>query len=296
MDIDALRIFREVARQGSFAAAARMLGLDPSAVSRAISALEAESGVRLFERTTRRSALTEAGTEWLTRVAPVVEDFDDAVQSLKDSSDRVSGRLRVTASTAFGEAKVVPMLGDLLAAHPDLDIDLRLTDTQVDLIGEQVDVAIRLSPEAPPDTVLTRLADTRYRVVAAPEVASSLGPDPADLAHVDCLRFAIPGFRDSWSFRKHTTKFDVAISGRIEMLGANALRRAALEGLGPALLADWLVGEALTSGRLIDCYPTYDCAPAGQFDTAVWGLTPSRRYRPRKSSVFLDAIRGYLRG
>lgn len=296
MDIDGLRIFREVARQGSFAGGARALNLDPSAVSRTISGLEAESGVRLFERTTRRIALTDAGADWLARVSPIVDEFEDAVQSLIDSGNTIAGKLRVTASTAFGEAKTVPMLSGFLAAHPDLDLELRLTDTQVDLISEQVDVAIRLSPDAPPDTIVTKLADTRYRVVAAPDVASQIGNDPSGLAEVDCLRFSILGFRDTWSFRKDGAVTDVAISGQVEMLGANALKRAAIEGLGPALLADWLIGRYVEDGSLVDCFPSYECAPAGQFDTAVWGLTPSRRYRPRKTTAFLEAIRGYLRG
>ena len=296
MDVDGLRVFREVARQGSFAAGARTLGLDPSAVSRAIGALEAESGVRLFERTTRRIALTDAGADWLARVAPIVDEFDDAVDSLKDQGQAIAGRLRVTASTAFGEVMIVPMLGGFLSEHPALDIDLRLTDAQVDLIGEQVDVAIRLSPDAPPDTILTKLAETRYRVVAAPGVADGLGPAPEDLCGADCVRFAIPGFRDRWSFRKDGTVTDVPVSGRLEILGAHAIRRAAIEGLGPALLADWLIREDLAAGRLVDCFPNHDCAPAGQFETAVWGLTPSRRYRPRKTAAFLSALRGYLGG
>ena len=296
MNVDGLRVFREVARQGSFAKGARTLGMDPSAVSRAIAALETESGVRLFERTTRRIALTEAGADWLARVGPIVDEFDDAVDSLKDSGQAISGRLRVTASTAFGEAKIVPMLRQFLEAHPDLDIDLRLTDAQVDLIGEQIDVAIRLSPDAPPDTILTKLADTRYRVVATPDVAADLSGDPSSLTGTDCLRFAIPGFRDKCSFRRRDDLFDVPVSGRVEMLGAHALRRAALEGLGPALLADWLIGDDVANGHLVDCFPDHDCAPAGQFETAVWGLTPSRRYRPRKTAAFLESIRGYLRG
>ena len=296
MEIDGLRVFREVARQGSFAGGARTLGLDPSAVSRAISALESESGVRLFERTTRRIALTDAGTEWLARIAPIVDEFDDAVDSLKDRSHSISGRLRGTASTAFGEVMIVPMLGEFLTDHPELDIDLRLTDAQVDLVGEQVDVAVRLSPDGPPDTILTKLADTRYRVVASPEVAHTLGASPETLAQASCLRFAIPGFRDRWSFRRDGATSDVAVSGRIEMLGAHALRRAAIEGLGPALLADWLIRSDLASGALVDCFPDHDCAPAGQFETAVWGLTPSRNYRPRKTTAFLTALRGYLGG
>lgn len=296
MDVDGLRVFREVARQGSFAGGARTLGLDPSAVSRAISALESESGVRLFERTTRRIALTDAGADWLARIAPIVDEFDDAVDSLKDRGQAISGRLRITASTAFGEVMIVPMLPGFLSAHPELDIDLRLTDAQVDLIGEQVDVAIRLSPDGPPDTILTKLAETRYRVVASPAVAATLGPEPESLAKASCLRFAIPGFRDRWSFRTAHGVEDVPITGRVEMLGAHALRRAALEGLGPALLADWLIRDDLISGRLVDCFPDHDCAPAGQFETAVWGLTPSRHYRPRKTTAFLTALRGYLGG
>ncbi len=296
MNLFDVHICREVARRGSFAAAARAMDVDPSAVSRAVAALETRLGARLFDRTTRRVSITEAGSDWLARVDPLLEEFADAEEALRDRTGSVTGRLRISASTAFGDAMIVPMLGPFLDAHPDLEVDLRLTDAQVDIIGDRVDVAVRLSADAPPDTVLIRLVTTRYRVVAAPSYLArrSLGR-PEDLGDHACLRFAIPGLRDRWTCRSGGEIREITIGGRLEILGAHALRRAAVAGLGPALLADWLVRDDIKRGALIDCFPDVEWAGAGSFDTAAWGLTPSRRYRPRKTTAFIDALRAHLR-
>ncbi|MDJ1016568.1 MAG: LysR family transcriptional regulator [Paracoccaceae bacterium] len=295
MDSDAHAIFREAARRNSFAAAARALDIDPSAVSRSITALEARLEVRLFERSTRRVELTEAGALYLARIDPLLDEFEDAAQAARDLTGTLTGTLRVTASTAFGEAIVVPMLAGFMAEHTDLNVELILTDSVVDLLADRIDVAIRLTPDAPPDTIVTKLADTRYRVVAAPPyLAKNPISQPADLSGHDCLRFPIPGFSDNWLFRKNGKTIEVAVSGRLTILGARALLRAAMDGQGPALLADWLIADALADGRLTDVFPECECA-AGGFDTAAWGLTPSRSYRPRKTTVFLEALRAHLR-
>ncbi|MEM9708698.1 MAG: LysR substrate-binding domain-containing protein [Pseudomonadota bacterium] len=296
MDLSSLRIFKECVARGSFAAAARALDLDPSAVSRSIAALEASLGLRLFERSTRHIALTEAGALYHGRVAPVLGDLDDAAEAAKDLGKGPKGRLRVSASTAFGERVIVPMLGAFLASYPDLSMDLRLTDAQVDLVADRLDLAIRLTPEAPPDTIIRKLCATRYRVVAAPSYRPPITlAEPGDLSACDCLLFALPGFRDLWRFRQGSDVIDVPINGRLEVTGAAAIAAAARSGIGPALLAEWLVAEDLASGRLVDLFPAYDVTATG-FDNAAWLLTPSRRYEPLKTRVFATALRDHVGG
>ena len=169
MDTKALELFAEVVARDGFTAAARAREADPSAGSRAIAALERELGFRLFERSTRRVALTEAGAAYHARIAPILADLAAARDSARDLVDRPRGRLRISASTAFGEAMIVPMLPAFRAAYPEVEIDLVLSDAQLDLIEHRIDLAVRLSPEAPPDTVVARLMNTDLPVLVTGE-------------------------------------------------------------------------------------------------------------------------------
>ena len=138
-----LQIFVEVIRQGSFAAVARDRNLDPSSVSRAIAGLEAELGVRLFQRTTRQLSPTEAGTAYFERIEPLVEEMQQANNLATDMSRQPKGTLRVTASVSFGQKCIVPLLPNFGTLYPDLTVDLLLTDAVVDLFAERIDVALR---------------------------------------------------------------------------------------------------------------------------------------------------------
>jgi DNA-binding transcriptional LysR family regulator len=168
MNIDALAIFAEVLEAGSFAAAARRRALDPSVISRVIAALEEELGFRLFQRTTRRLAPTEAGAVYFERIRGLVEDLDRARAEARDRVAGRSGNLRVTASASFGLSCIVPTIAAFKRRYPDLSLDVRLTDNVVDLVGERIDVAFRLGPRPEGDFICARLMTTRYRVCAAP--------------------------------------------------------------------------------------------------------------------------------
>jgi DNA-binding transcriptional LysR family regulator len=297
MDIDALRMFIEVARKGSFAAAARDRGLDPSAVSRAVAALEASLGARLFERSTRAMVLTEAGELYLSRIPELLADFDrarDDAASLK--SDPV-GAVRLTASVAFGHARILPLLQAFREQFPRLTLELILSDTNLDIVAERLDLAIRLGPSYRADVIGTKLFGTRYRVVASPAFVAR-HPQlkaPVDLTRADCLLFSLPEFRTRWVFRSHSGEFAVPVSGHLVISNALALRSAALAGLGPALLADWLVDNELKQGTLVDLFPEF-AVTATTFETAAWLLYPSRDYLPRKVRATIDFMRKHLSG
>lgn len=292
MDFARLNIFAECVAQGSFSKAARALDLDPSQVSRAVSALEQDLGVRLFERSTRRIALTEAGGLYHGRVAPILTELAGAAEAARDLTSAPRGHLRVAASTAFGARVIAPMLKDFLGAYPEIDVTLLLDDAPVDLLKDRIDLAVRLVPEALPDTVVSKLCRTRYRVVAASGTVEV--EHPSELEHIPVLRFAYPGFRDLWRFRSSDQIIEVPVSGRVEMTGAAALLTAARAGLGPALLADWLVARDLASGRLVDLLPEFE-ATATSFDTGAWILQPSLQYQPQKTRVFIEALRGWVK-
>lgn len=296
MDTQHLKTFVEVAQQGSFAGAARVLDMDPSAVTRAVSALEAVLGTRLLQRTTRKVALTEAGAGYLERVRPLLEELESASEALQSASTQVRGTVRVTASVAYGQTVLVPLLPQLHAAHPGLEIDLLLSDAVVDLVSERIDVALRLGPAVDSSLVGLRLAPVRPRVVASPAYVKRHGRPrvPQDLAQCDCLRFSLPGYRTQWSFRSPGGPVEtVAVRGWLVMSTALALHRAALEGLGPTLLADWLVEPDLRAKRLVDLFPDFEVT-ATNFDSAVWLLYASREHVPQRVRAVVDFFKTQL--
>lgn len=296
MNIENLTLFCETVTRGSFSAVAKAHNLDPSIVSRAISGLEKKLGFRLFERSTRRISMTEAGRHYYDRIAPLLSEMDIAADTARDLVECPKGRLHVSASPAFGQTVLVPMLADFRAAYPDVQIFLDLTDRLIDLIDEGVDVAIRMAPVAPPDLIVSRLMHTRYHVVASPDYLSKYPMiRPQDLEQRDCLRFAMPGFREMWMFHSKAGQVDVPVSGSIEISGALALRQAALAGHGPTLLADWMLGDDLASGRLIDPFPNFDVTAIG-CETGPYILTASRAYLPLKTRCFIDALRKHVKG
>lgn len=296
MDIDTLRVLAEVARVGSFADAARARGQDPSTVSRLVAQAEAALGARLFQRTTRRLSLTEAGAAFLRRIEPVIDEFDAAREAARGLQARPVGVLRFTASVAYGQTCVTPLLTEWRAAMPELGLDLILSDDALDLVRERIDLAIRLGPAVEGDVVCSRLHRTRYRVCASPDYLARAPAlrMPQDLAAHATLRQALPDYRRRWLFRgPDRAVTEVAVDGPIVISSALALRDAARQGLGPALLADWLADRDLATGVLVDVFPEHDAA-ATRFDTAAWIVYPSRAFLPAKTRAAIDFLRARL--
>lgn len=243
METQDLETLMHVLRHGSFASAARDLGVDPSSVSRAISSLEAELGVRLFVRNTRRLALTEAGAAFVERLGPMLEELSMAHSAALDATGTLQGRLRVTVSNAFGVRVISSLLPSFCAAHPQLELDFVLGESPVDLISERIDVAVRVGNLKDSSLVAVPLRSVRYHVVASPawlKQQTEAPEHPSQLASIACLCFSLPGFRDHWHFdpKDGGEPLVVAIRPRLVATNALILREAALSGLGPTLLAD----------------------------------------------------------
>jgi DNA-binding transcriptional LysR family regulator len=288
-----LELFVEVARSGGFAAAARSSDLDPSSVSRAIAGLEAELGVRLFQRSTRKLSLTEAGHLYLGRVAPLIEELSHARDEVLAVSKGVTGVLRITASVALGYQRLAPLLSEFRARHPLLKLEVLLTDANLNLVNDRIDLAVRLGSRFEGDVVCTKLTSTRYRVCASPTYLRTHGTPrkPSDLAKHQCLLLSLPEFRSAWHFKDRKGNVqDIDILG--DMLISNPLvqQRCAVEGIGPALLADWLSNELIAVGKLVDLFPNH-IVSATTFDTGVWLLYPSRNYVPFKVRAMVDFLR-----
>jgi len=292
METANIRVFIAVAQRSSFAAVAREQNVDPSSISRAIAAIEAELGVRLFQRTTRRMVLTEAGSLYFARVSPLIEELDRTQDEVVAARVEPTGPLRLTASVAFGQVCLTPLLPALRDAFPRLQFELLFTDDNLDLIADRVDLAIRLAPSYRADIIGTKLFQTRYHVVASPKyLRRERAPQtPRDLAEHACLLYALPEFRSRWLFKKKTAVTEVPVHGSFIFSSALVMKTATVDGLGPALLADLQIADDLRSGRLVDLFPAYQ-ATATTFDTAAWLLYPSRSYIPRKVRAVIDWLR-----
>jgi DNA-binding transcriptional LysR family regulator len=293
VEIEDLKLFVEVARLGGFAVVARSRGIDPSSVSRAIAALETELGVRLFQRSTRKLSLTESGHLYLGRVAPLVDELNHAREEALTASKGVTGVLRITASVAFGYQRLAPVFSEFRERHPLLKLEVLLTDANLDLVNDRIDLAVRLGFRFEGDMVCTKLMNTRYRVCASPSYLHAQGrpSKPKDLSRHKCLLLSLPEFRSNWHFKDRKGKLqDVEVSGDVLLSNPLVQQRCAIEGMGPALIADWLSDEHIAAEQLVDLFPSYEVT-ATSFDTGVWLLYPSRKYLPGKVRAMIDFLR-----
>lgn len=299
MDTQHLKIFIEVVKQGSFAAAARRLQLPPPQITRAIAGLEGELGARLLHRTTRRVSLTDPGAAFLERISVVVDELDAAADELRVSATDISGRVRISASVALGQAMIVPLLGAFHERYPRIELDLQLSDRVVDLRDQHIDIAFRQSHSIDESLVGFQLGQLCYRLCASPGYVAKHGaPErPSDLADHDCLRIALRGFGSEWSFRlrgaSDASIETVSVGGWLTSSSALALRQAAIDGAGPVMLANWLLDSEIRAGRLVELLPAYD-ATSTHFDLGVWLLYASRQHLPRRVRVVVDFLRTQL--
>lgn len=296
MELKVLQLFLEVSRAGGFAPVGRELYMDASSVSRAIAGLEDELGVRLFHRTTRKLSLTQAGEQYLQRIEPLVNELEMARDAIRKQVQKPTGTLRMTSAVAFAERCIVPYLPEFKQAYPDLKIELILRDENLDIVENRIDLAIRLGARLQGDFIVSRLMSTRYMVCASPEyvVRHGMPQTPKDLCAHKCLVFDLPGYRSAWRFQKSEQPvIEIPIESDLVISSALGLKRAALLGMGPVLLADWLVKDDISNGKLIDLFPSY-AVTATEFDPAAWFVYPSKNYVPQKVRVAIDFFRKKL--
>lgn len=293
MNIDDLKTFCLVARLGSLAAAARAEASEPSTVSRKIAALETELGTRLYQRTTRKLSLTEAGTVFLARIEPLLDDVAAACDAATATAEQPAGVLRITASNSFGEVVIAPMLAEFCRQFPAIEVDLLLTDNLVDLIAQQVDLALRLGPRPVGDLIISKLKSAERRLVASKEYLSTSVPikNPSDILSHVCLPTTNAPQPPLWLFRRNADEVELPLSAKIRTSNTVALRQFVRDGIGISLLPDWIIEEDLMSGRLVEVLPEWKVS-VGPQENAVWIAYPSRAYLPLKTRKFIDYLRG----
>lgn len=291
----AMRGFVRSVDLGSFSKAAAEDGVKVSTVSRYISALEADLGAALLNRSTRGLHLTEAGTMFYQHAVQILAGVEEAREATTSLNQRPRGLLRINIPGAFGRRHVVPHLKDFLAAYPDIRVDATLTDATVNLIETGSDLAIRIGTLADSSLVARRLAPHRRALVASPAYLAQRPPltNPAGLLAHECLTFALQP-TDAWFFQPRgnaaAEPLEVRVNGRLRANDSEALQAAALDDLGVALLPTWLIGEDLRTGRLVALLPAWDALIAPGPERAIWGIYPPKKVVAPKVKAFLTFL------
>jgi DNA-binding transcriptional LysR family regulator len=290
----ALTVFVRAAETGSFSAAARLLGLTPSAVSRSVTRLERELDARLLHRSTHAIALTEVGETFFRRASAVLRDLDDAREQVSALESRPRGTLRVDASVGFGQIVLGPLLPVFLAEHRDLRVELTLRDRTIDPVAERMDVVIRVGPPRLEAVTARKLTTARLVVCGAPSYFERRGVPrtPADLARHECLDLVMRGRVSPWRFQVADEPIDVVPQGRLACDHGGLLRDAALAGAGLVRLLDLFVAPQLASGALRAVLDGQGREPP----TTVHALQPSHRRSSAKARAFVDFLVARLAG
>ena len=290
-----IAVFARVIEAKSFSGAARTLGTTKSAVSKQIARLETLVGTQLLRRTTRSLSPTEAGQLLYERAVAAIALCQDADRMLGALASEPHGLLRVSAPVTFGQRCVAPLVREFLGIHPNIQVQLVLLDRAVDLANEGYDIAIRLTRTLPKDAVARLLMSTSYVLCAAKGALrrNEIPRSPQDLLRLNCLRYGEGETNKQWRFEGANDKQSVSVRGNLQINNSEALRHAMLEGMGVALLPDFVVADDLRSGRAVTLLPDWTPRPPfGDKAYAVW--LPHRHISPR-IRLFLDFLSKGLR-
>ena len=285
------RFFVQVVESGSLSAAARVLNTSVPSVARHISGLEALLGARLLNRTTRRQSLTEVGQLYHAHVVDVLERLENAKRFVGSFQGEVKGLLRVHLRTSLGNQLVVPVLHRFLDRHPDVSIDVTLTDERADLVALGIDLAVWLGNLEDSSMIARRLNPGHRVLCASPAYLESHGVPsaPEDLADHNCLIFSARDFGSPWRLTKNGETTAVPVAGNLRTNSGAALVTCALNGLGLVILQETIVRPLLEKGALIRVLADYDVSPNG-LGNALFAVYPSGRQLSPKTRAFIDFL------
>ena len=285
--MDDREVFFSVVEANGFAAAARRLATTPASVSRHVKALEQRLGVRLLQRTTRKLSLTESGEYYYREGRRLLHELDGLEEELTASAREPQGQLRIVAPMSFGQRRLAPLVARFATLHSKLRISLILEDRESDLFDEAADLAIRIGYPADSSMIMRTIAPIPRYACASPEYLKQRGypESPEDLLQHDCLHYNLISEREEWTFLGNNGEQTLAIRGSFCSNNGDVLAEAAIQGLGIALLPNFIVEEALADGRLVKVLEDYEREPLSLF-----ALYPSRHYVPAKTHMFLEYL------
>ena len=286
-DLNNILIFVKVAQLESITRAARSLGMPISTVSRRLSLLESELGVALVKRTTRRMILTAQGRDYFSQCKEPLNLLQEAEWVLTERQKKPEGLLRITAPMTLNREPFLDFISAFLKDHARIRIDLFFTNLFLDLIAENVDVAIRFGELQDSSFIARRLGKSVFYVVAAPEYlkARTLPAEPADLKSHDCVMLNAKSNECDWDLITGKRKVRVHVSGPVSSRDNNSVGEFVHRGHGIGLLPSWFCDKALAKGKLIRLLPNWGCSPM-----PVFAVYSSRKFLPLRLSAFLEAL------
>lgn len=295
MNVEQIRIFKAVYHTGNFTAVATDRNVAPSSISRAISALEAGLGVRLFHRSTRSLSPTEEGMLFFQRITPFLDEMDQFTDQVSKGKAEPSGRLRMTASVSFGQKVIASLLPAFQRAYPQIQLEFILSDGQLDLVSERIDLALRHGKLDDSSLTVRKLRDVTYFLVASPGYLESrpVAEKIDDLNNHSLLSFDYQPFRNIWLFQNQMDRFDLSIKPSVTMNNAAAMLEAVKNDAGIALLPDWLVDTELQTGQFVRLFENWSVTGTNT-ENAIWILFPSRRYLPSKTQAMRDFLLNHI--
>lgn len=282
-------VFTKVVQTQSFSEAARKLGMAKSSVSKQISMLEQEVGVRLLNRSTRKLSLTEAGEIYYRHCEHIVNRADIALNELRQYQNQPTGTLRVSSPISFGKNLLLPVIKELRALYPLLNIDMQLDDRVVNLVEESIDLTIRVGHLQDSNLIAKKLCDTPAVVFASPEYLARCGTPktPGELSDHQWINFSVKSSPFISPFRhKQSAKTELPqVGGNLTINSVDAIISAAKQSLGICVMAKTTVHEELAAGQLVPLLEDYALE-----DIPVYALYPHREHLPPKTRVFMDFL------
>ena len=290
--LEAMAMLVAVVEQGSFSAASRDLNVPLATLSRKVSDLEAQLGARLLLRTTRKLTLTDAGEVYLRRARHILDQVEDAEREAAGEFSTPKGELVIAAPVMFGRLYVLPLVAEFLAMYPDIVVRLDLSNRNVDLIDDHVDMAVRIGRLPDSSMVATQVGDMRTVTCAAPELLAVHGvpTHPGELVTLPCIKAETPLPSPGWRFRVDGNEVSVAVQPRLMVSTTDAALQAAILGVGFTRLLHYQVAEAVAAGSLQLVLESFEPAPA-----PVHLLHASRGLMPVKMRCFMDFAMPRLR-
>ena len=288
-----MEVFAAVVERGGFSTAAKIFGMTPSAVSKLVSRLEARLGARLLNRSTRKLQLTAEGQLFHQRCVAILSDMAEAeCEAAAGRAPR--GRVRVNANVAFGKHVLLPLVPVFLAQHPQLTLDIVLTDQVVDLLEERADIAIRVGPLRGNQLMARKLGESRVAVVASPDYLARHGTPstPADLERHNLIGFNFARSFEGWPFRVDGEIVSVAAIGNVQVGDGEIARRLAIDGVGITRVGRFYVDGAIAAGELVVLLEAFNPEDIEEIHAVYLG---QGGFIPARMRAFIDFLATHVR-
>lgn len=287
-DLEAWAMFATVVEHRSFTDAAKALSVSKATVSKAVTRLEQHLETSLFNRTSRRLALTESGKRLAAHAARILEEGQAAEEAARQDTAELSGTIRLGAPMTFGLLRIAPLIAEFAKLHPAVDVDLHLSDARIDMVEMGLDATLRIADMPDSSLRARRLGDVKLHVIASPSYLAERGrpTHPSDLGAHDCLCYSNAPTPDVWRFSgPGQQNVVIQVRARITVNSGDAMLPALKAGIGIARLPDFIVSDGLASGELEEVLVDWRPPPLG-----LHLVTPPSRLRPARVEALLDYI------